>query len=420
MVDACYAPGLLGVDAAISRLIDIARQQLPDTETVLLGEALGRVLAADVLAAMDVPPQANSAMDGIAFCHADISVMREMSDVHISQRIPAGVMPQALQKNTAARIFTGAILPSGADTVAMQENCEFFTDPVRLADSVRLKEIPAPAANVRPAGQDVCKGVIIVTAGTRIDAPVLGLLASTGLAQVSVFKRLRVAVLATGDELLEPGEPWCEGHIYNSNRPMLSALLSGWGCEVVDIGRVADSLDATSVALRSAVAAKVDVIISSGGVSVGEEDHVKAALQKSGRLDFWKIAIKPGKPVAVGEIDGVAFLGLPGNPQSVFITALILARPFLLARQGQNNVLPAAFALPASFSRKKAADRREYVRVQMQASASGPELIMHPQQSSGALMSAVWADGLALLEAGTAFEVGHGLPFLPFPLLYQP
>lgn len=411
MAESCAVPGLLGVDAAIARLLEIARQQTPGTEQVTLANALGRVLAADVFAAMDVPPQANSAMDGIAFCHADLSATAEL---HISQRIPAGHVPAPLQKNTASRIFTGAILPAGADTVAMQENCEFF------ADAVRLKEIPGLAANVRAAGQDVRKDSLILQAGTRIDAAALGLLASTGLADVAVYKRLRVAVLATGDELLEPGEAWRSGSIYNSNRPMLGALLSGWGCDVVDLGRVADSLEATKTALLSAVTEKVDVIVSSGGVSVGEEDHVKAALQSLGQLDFWKIAIKPGKPVAVGEISGVAFLGLPGNPQSVFITALLLARPFLLARQGQSNVLPAAFTLPANFSRKKSADRREYVRVQMQSSAMRPELVAHPQQSSGALMSAVWADGLALVEAGVVFEPGQLVPFLPFSTLYQP
>lgn len=404
-------PGLLGVDAAIARLVGIARQQLPDSERVALNAATGRVLAADVQSAMDVPPQANSAMDGIAFCHADLPASGEL---RISQRIAAGHVPAPLQKNTAARIFTGAILPAGADTVAMQENCEFF------ADSVRLKDIPAVAANVRPAGQDVQKGTTIVQAGARIDAAAAGLLASTGLADVPVYKRLRVAVLATGDELLEPGEAWRSGCIYNSNRPLLAALLSGWGCEVVDLGRVADSLAATEAALQKAVAEKVDVIISSGGVSVGEEDHVKAALQRLGRLDFWKIAIKPGKPVAMGDIGGIPFMGLPGNPQSVFITALLLARPFLLARQGQQNIRPHAFALPAGFSREKAADRREYVRVQIRSSASGPVLQLHPQQSSGALMSSVWADGLALLEAGASFEAGQAIPFLPFSTLYQP
>lgn len=411
MTESCDVPGLLGVDAAIARLVGIARQQLPASERVALNAATGRVLAADVRAAMDVPPQANSAMDGIAFCHADLPAAREL---RISQRIAAGQVPVPLQKNTAARIFTGAILPAGADTVAMQENCEFF------ADSVRLKDIPAPASNVRPAGQDVQKGATILQAGARIDAAAAGLLASTGLADVPVYKRLRVAVLATGDELLEPGEAWRSGCIYNSNRPMLMALLSGWGCEVVDLGRVADSLVETEAALQKAVTQKVDVIISSGGVSVGEEDHVKAALQRLGRLDFWKIAIKPGKPVALGDVCGIPFMGLPGNPQSVFITALLLARPFLLARQGQQDVQPRAFVLPANFSRKKAADRREYVRVQLGSSALGPELQLHPQQSSGALMSSVWADGLALVEMGTVFEPGHAIPFLPFPALYQP
>lgn len=410
MADFCYPSGLLAVDEAIACLIEKARKKKPAIEFVSLTEAAGRVLADDMIAAMDVPPQANSAMDGIVFCHADLPASGEL---RISQRIPAGQVPRPLQKNTAARIFTGAVLPEGADTVAMQEHCDF------LQDQVRLIKTPESGANVRAAGQDVEKGMCILRAGTRIVPPALGLLASTGLAEIPVYKRLRVAVLATGDELLEPGEPWRAGAIYNSNRPLLAALLAGWGCDVIDLGRVADSCAATEVALANAVAANVDVIISSGGVSVGEEDHVKAALQKLGRLDFWKIAIKPGKPVAVGEIEGVAFLGLPGNPQSVFITALILARPFLLAQQGQHCVLPTAFALPAGFPRQKPSDRREYLRVQIHQAAAGPELVPHPQQSSGALLSAVWGDGLALVEAGILIQKGESVPYLPFSMLYQ-
>lgn len=404
--DACYPKGLLPVDEAIARLVALARTVSVAVETVPLTEAAGRVLAAEVVAGINVPPEANSAMDGIAFRHADLPPSGALP---LSQRIPAGTAPSPLVPGTAARIFTGAVLPAGADTVAMQENCEFS------GHQVRLLSVPAAGANVRPAGQDLAAGAVVLDGGQRLSPPALGLLASLGQASVAVFRRLRVAVLSTGDELLEPGEPWRPAAIYNSNRPMLAALLAGWGCSVIDLGRVADSQAATEAALERALAAGADVILSSGGVSVGEEDHVKAALLARGRLDFWKIALKPGKPVAVGEVGGVPFIGLPGNPQSVFVTALLLARPFLLARQGQAEVLPASFLLPAAFARH-GGDRREYLRVRREAAG----LVLHPQQSSGALASAVWADGLAVVDAGVTVSPGAALPFVPFCTLLAP
>jgi molybdopterin molybdotransferase len=404
-----HPPGLLAVDAAVGRLIATARLRQPAVESLPLAAAAGRVLAADVVAAMDVPPEANSAMDGYAFRHAGLAPGAVLP---VSQRIAAGQAPLPLQEGTAARIFTGAILPAGADTVVMQEQCE-----ARDAQ-VRLLEIPAPGANVRAAGQDVARGSVLLAAGTRLSPPALGVLASTGVASVAVFRPLRVAVLSTGDELLEPGEPWRSGTIYNSNRPLLAALLAGWGCEVIACAHVADSVSATQAAFDNVLAAGVDVIVSSGGVSVGEEDHVKTVLAARGRLDFWKIAIKPGKPVAVGELDGVPFLGLPGNPQSVFVTALMLLRPFLLARQGQREVLPPVFAVPAGFT-QQAGTRREYLRVRLDATAGGALLQRHPQQSSGALSSAVWADGLAMVEPGQSVQAGKPLSFLPFSTLYR-
>jgi molybdopterin molybdotransferase len=461
----CYPPGLLGVDEAIARLVALARQRKPAVECVALSDAVGRVLAEDVVAQMDVPPQANSAMDGIAFCHADLPPSAEL---RISQRIAAGQMPVPLEPHTAARIFTGAVLPLGADTVVMQENCEFLADSsmshsrdnpgvhlpgysqnhpknhsahpiekeiekesekqkikviLNTHSHVRLNHIPLSGTNVRPAGQDVAVGTKILSAGDRINPAALGLLASIGLAEVSVYQRLRVAVLATGDELLEPGEVWQPGRIYNSNRPMLMALLSGWGCDVVDLGRVKDSRSEMEAALKKA-AINADVIISTGGVSVGEEDHVQAALLALGRVNFWKVAIKPGKPILLGEINQAVFLGLPGNPQAVLVTALLLARPFLLTRQGQQQVLPTAFALPAGFSwgmrGKKPGDRREYLRVKIQPTDAGLVLQLHAQQSSGALLSAVWGDGLAEIEAGSVTQEGQIVSFLPFSTLYQP
>lgn len=405
MAEACYPPGLLGVDAAIARLVALGRARRPATESVALAQAAGRVLAADLPAPLSVPPEANSAMDGIAFRHADLPPDARLT---ISQRIPAGVAPMPLHAGTAARIFTGAIIPAGADTVAMQEHCEFD------GDCVQLRKIPEAGANVRPAGQDVAAGVTMLAQGSRLTPAMLGVAASAGVTQLEVFRPLRVAILCTGDELLEPGEPWRPGTIYNSNRPLLAALLRGWGCEVVDLGRVADTRAATEAVLGAAVATQADVIISTGGVSVGEEDHVRAALLARGQLEFWKVAIKPGKPVAVGDVEGVSFIGLPGNPQSVFVTALLLARPFLLARQGQAQVLPPAFPLPAGFARAKGGDRREYLRVQCREEAGELELRPHFQQSSGALLSAAWADGLALVEAGRVIAPGDLVPYLPF------
>lgn len=405
--DACCPPGLLGVDEAAARLVALARGRCPGTEVVPLAAAGNRVLAEDLLAPMPVPPEANSAMDGIAFRHADFP---STGTLRISQRIPAGVAPAPLEKGTAARIFTGAILPPGADTVAMQEHCEF------TADSVRVRRIPGAGANVRPAGQDVARDALLLTRGTRLTPPALGLAAAAGLSQLEIYSALRVAILCTGDELLEPGESWRRGAIYNSNRPMLVQLLRGWGFEVIDLGKVPDSREATEAALTRAVATGADVIISTGGVSVGEEDHVRAALQQKGQLDFWKVAIKPGKPVAVGEVGGISFLGLPGNPQSVLITALVLARPFLLARQGRADVAAQALPVASAFARK-AGDRREYLRVRLGEGPAGMELHLHPEQSSGALLSAVWADGLAMVEAGREVQVGDLVPFLPFSAL---
>lgn len=408
---ACYPKGLLPVEEAIARLLAIARERRPEVESASLAEAAGRVLARDLVAPRDIPPEANSAMDGIAFLHADLPASGEM---RISQRLPAGVAPAALEAGTAARIFTGAILPAGADTVAMQEHCEFD------GDRVRLLRRPEPGANVRPAGQDVAAGQAMLVAGARLGAAALGLAASAGLSSLPVYRRLRVAILCTGDELLEPGEPWRSGAIYNSNRPMLSALLRGWGLEVTDLGKVADTPAATAEALAQAAASGADVIISTGGVSVGEEDHVRAALERQGSLSFWKVAIKPGKPVAIGHLGDSVFLGLPGNPQSVFVTALVLARPFLLAAQGQAAVQALSLPVASGFARPRPGDRCEYLRVRVTAGASGLVLVPHAQQSSGALLSAAWADGLARVRAGRSLAVGEALEFLSFSGLMAP
>ncbi|MES2917123.1 MAG: gephyrin-like molybdotransferase Glp [Pseudomonadota bacterium] len=407
MSESCYPAGLIGVDEAVARLVALARESVPSLETLPLAQAAGRVLAADLVAPLDVPPEANSAMDGFAFRHADLPASGELP---LSQRIPAGIAPAPLVPGTAARIFTGAIIPAGADTVVMQEHCDYDDRRVVVA------RVPAAGANIRPAGQDIARGQVVLARGMRLTPPAIGVVASLGLACLEVYRPLRIALLCTGDELLAPGEPWRPGCIYNSNRPMLAALLAGWGFEVIDLGQVADSQQDTEGALANAVASGADVILSTGGVSVGEEDHVKAAVQRRGRLDFWKVAIKPGKPVAVGEVSGVPFIGLPGNPQSVFVTALVLARPFLLARQGCRQLHSRSARVSAGFATRKAADRDEYLRVRLEEGAEA-RVVPHPQQSSGALASAVWADGLALVPAGVQVKEGDILRYLGFEAL---
>lgn len=401
---------LLPVDDAIAQLLTAADawRQAHGGEPVLrpLAEAGGCILARDITASIPVPPEANSAMDGYAIRHADLSGPGPWT-LPVSQRIPAGRAPQLLQAGTAARLFTGAVMPAGADTVVMQENCEAG------ADQVTILVMPAAGDNVRAAGQDIAQGECMLPAGTRLGPAHLGLLASVGEASVPVWPALRVALLCTGDELVEPGRPLVSGQIYNSNRVVVAGLLQRLGMTVLDLGPVADTLADTSDALRRACALGAHVILSTGGVSVGEEDHVRAAVAAEGRLDLWKIAIKPGKPLAFGHVGDALFLGLPGNPQSVWVTFSVLGKPFLRRLQGEGSVLPQPLFLPAGFARTRAQSRREYLRVRYVASADGGCLQPHGNQSSGVLSSAVWADGLALVEADRTVAEGQLLAFFP-------
>jgi len=393
---------MLSVSEAIATLLEHA-QCLVGTETCDLLDARGRTLAADVVADIDVPPADNSAMDGYALRHAD---WQESSPaLRLSQRITAGSSPAMLEPGTAARIFTGAEIPPGADTVVMQERCE------GLEASVRILELPPVGANIRRRGQDVERGQRVLSVGRRLRSQDLGLAASLGCASVQVFRRLRVAILSTGDELIEPGESAGPGQIYNSNRFIMKGQLSAWGFDVADLGVARDNPDAVRESLTRA-AEQADVIITSGGVSVGEEDHVKGVVEALGSLDLWRIAIKPGKPLAFGRVLGKPFIGLPGNPVSVFVTLMVIARPYLFACQGIGDLLLEPLAAVAGFSRR-GSTREDYLRVR--ETENGLELFGN--QSSGVLTSTCWADGLVRQKVGEDIAPGQRVDYLPFGML---
>jgi len=389
---------MLSFEEAKSRLI-AAAQPLGRVEDISTFDALGRVLAADVVSLLDVPPADNSAMDGYALRLADAGLL-----LPVSQRIPAGVVGQPLQAATAARIFTGAQVPPGADVVVMQEHCELQGDAVRIQHEVN------PGQNIRLRGEDVANGATVLVAGRTLDAAALGMAASVGAARLCVAKPVRVALFSTGDELVMPGEPLKPGAIYNSNRYLLRGLLQSLGCEVVDLGIVPDQFEATRAALRRA-ATQADLILTSGGVSVGEEDHLRPAVQAEGQLDLWQIGLKPGKPLAYGRVQNAHFIGLPGNPVSSFVTFLMLVRPFILRLLGSQAVEPRRYALRADFAWPKPDRRREFLRVRLNA-AGGLDLF--PNQGSGVLTSAVWGDGLVDNPPGQAVAKGDTVQFMPF------
>jgi len=393
---------MLAVREALDFLLAAARP-VQDVETISTLAANGRVLAADQVSTIDVPGFDNTSMDGYAVRAADCA--GGAATLPISQRIPAGHLGQPLQPGTAARIFTGAFIPPGADAVVMQEQCEAGAD-----GKVTIRHAPAPGEWVRRQGEDITAGKAILAAGTRLRSQELGLLASVGLAELPVRRRLRVAVFFTGDELTMPGQPLAPGGIYNSNRFTLRALLENMGCDIADFGIVPDSLDATRAVLREAAAGN-DLIITSGGVSVGEEDHIKPAVEAEGKLNMWQIAVKPGKPLAFGEVGRAFFLGLPGNPVSSFVTFLLFVRPFMLRLQGvTGTVAPRAYTLRADFDWK--GDRRnEFLRARIN-DAGGLDLF--PNQSSGVLTSTVWGDGLIDNPPGQAIAAGDTVRFIPF------
>ena len=391
-------PELLALDDALAQLLDTL-QPLSDTECLPTSQALGRVLARDVISVCDVPPADNSAMDGYALRAADAG-----QELPVTQRIPAGSVGQPLAAGEAARIFTGAQVPPGADAVVMQEQTELVDGRLRVRAPVTAGQ------HIRRQGEDVRQGSVVLPAGTRLNPMGLGLAATAGAAEVTVSRRPRVALFSTGDELVMPGEPLPPGAIYNSNRFLLRGLLEGLGCEVLDLGIVPDSLDATRAALREA-AAQADLIVTSGGVSVGEEDHLRPAVQAEGTLTLWALALKPGKPFAFGKVGGSWYVGLPGNPVSSLVTFLLLVRPAVLKLQGVTALQPRSMTLPAGFDWPRSDTRREFIRVRIGADG---RLERFGNQSSGVLSSAVWADGLADLAPNTPFTAGTMVRFIPF------
>jgi molybdopterin molybdotransferase len=392
---------MLSADQLLDALLERARG-VTESETVSLTNALGRVLAEPQRSAITVPPLDNSAMDGYAVHAADVVVAGVR--LPVSQRILAGTVGAPLQPGTAARIFTGAPVPSGADAVVMQEYC------MAEGEAVAINKLPQAGENIRRAGEDIEAGAQILAPGTRIGAAEMGLAASVGLAELPVFKRLKVACFFTGDELVTPGTALHPGQIYNSNRYTLTGLLNGLGCELVDLGIVPDTLEATEAALAGA-ASIADVVITSGGVSVGEADYVKTAVEKLGRVEMWKVAMKPGKPLVYGRVNDADFIGLPGNPVSAFVTFCLFVRPFLLKRMGAADVLYRAFAVQADFAWSKPGVRREFLRAQLQPSG---RLALFPNQSSGVLTSCVWSDGLVDLAVGQTVQPGDWMRFIPF------
>jgi molybdopterin molybdotransferase len=390
---------LMPVETALARLLEMAdASRIVQRERLPLAQVQGRVLAGDLLSTLDLPPWPNSAMDGYALRVADWSA----EPLVVSQKVFAGQAPVALTPGTCARIFTGAPVPAGADCVEMQENAEVLAD-----GRVRFTETLVIGQNIRPQGQETTVGELILPAGTRLGPIEQGLAASLGCAELEVIRKVRVAVLSTGDELIEPGQVLGPGQIYNSNRVLLCSWLQRLGCEVIDAGILPDDLDTTRARLGEL--GDVDLILSTGGVSVGEADFLGIALREEGELALWKLAIKPGKPLTFGHFRGVPVIGLPGNPASTLVTFALLARPYLLRRMGVLEVEPLKVQVQAGFDWPKAGNRREYLRGRLENGRA----IIYRNQSSGVLRSAAWADGLVEVMEERTLVAGECVYFIP-------
>ena len=412
---------LMSLDVALSQVLAQARV-LPDSESVAILDADGRFLAEDLISGLQVPPQDNSSMDGYAVRLEDLPMAG--AKLKVTQRIPAGQSGHALLAGEAARIFTGAPIPPGANAVVMQEDTQALETESQQEGHpvVQVNVLPTQGQWIRRSGEDVRKGDIVLPKGTRLNPASLGLAASIGRAQVSVIRKPRVALFSTGDELVMPGavapEAMRPGAIYNSNRFFLRALLMRAGCEVTDLGIVPDNLPDTLKVLKAAAQGH-DLVLTSGGVSVGEEDHVKPAVEQLGHLNLWQISMKPGKPFAFGQLNvqdtskqaAAYFMGLPGNPVSSFVTFQLMVRPFLMALQGQVETASKPYLLQANFDFPKPDKRREFLRVQRNASGS---LDLFPNQSSGVLTSVVWGDGVIDNPSLQAIKQGDWVRYFPF------
>jgi molybdopterin molybdotransferase len=397
--------GLVGYDEAVQRLVTSA-ERLAGRRQVELRDALGEILADAVVSRIDVPGWDYSAMDGYAVRAAECGTAPVT--LPVSQRVPAGAVPSSLVEGTAARIFTGAPIPPGADSIVMQEACEAIDQGVTIGRVVEAGE------NIRRRGEDIAAGSEVIAAGTRLMPQHIGLAAAVGIDRLSVVQRPRVALFASGDELVMPGQPLPPGKIYNSNLFTATALLQALGCEVIDLGIVEDTLDATRAALAEG-AGRADLVLASGGVSVGEEDHVKPAVESLGSLDMWRLAIRPGKPLAFGHIRGVPFIGSPGNPVSLFVTFLLFVRPFILCLQGRDDWRPVSWRVRADFDWPRPDRRREFHRARAYRTTDGEILAsVHPSRSSGVLSSVTWANGLVVMPESRKVAAGEEIEFLPF------
>lgn len=403
VADGCATPGLIPVKQAIENILSKAIP-VSETETVDILDALNRVLAEELLSSINVPGYDNSAMDGYAVHSADCQTTG--ARLAVTQRIPAGQVGVTLEKGTAARIFTGAPIPEGADSVVMQEMCESDDKDVVINTVVNA------GCNVRRAGEDIVQDSVVLNAGKQLRAQELGLLASVGLADFKVKRKLKVATFFTGDEIVAPGQALKPGQIYNSNRYTLRGLLQAMDCEIIDLGIVPDTLEATVEVLKKS-ASGADLVVTSGGVSVGEEDYVRIALEKLGELSMWRIAMKPGKPVAFGKVDEALFMGLPGNPVSVFVTFLLFARPLILKLQGVDNYHAKFTTVIADFDWARV-QRQEYLRVRLHNENGKIVAKLFPHQGSGVLSSASWADGLVEVIIDTEIKKGDMVSYLSF------